>query len=249
MPLYASYLATDDCHLNVSRGLTKHATSLFKFGYSANVGSAAVETIWDGGTVYTYPAASNTVVVTSDGGANDSGLQILVSGLDENYADLEETVTLSALGTANTGNTFSRVFRAYNAGGTDMNSLTDYMVMQMGGTTVAQFSGEDEQTLMAVYTVPAGKTLYIKRVMVSSGTENANRFIKARLVARREGGVFRTAAKFTLKSDFPGDKVFEYPLAFPAKTDIEVRAITSSSQAEVAASFEGVLIDEAQYLD
>ena len=248
MPLNPSFLATDDYHLNVSRGLTKHASSLFKFGYSANVGSTVTETVWDGGTAYTYPAVSNTVVVTSDGGASDSGLQILVSGLDANYAELEETVTLSALGTANTGNTFSRVFRSYNAGSTEMNSVTDYMVLQMSGSTVAQFSGEDEQTLMAVYTVPAGKTLYIKRAMVSSGTENGNRFIRASLVARRDGGVFRTAAKFSLKySSFDG--VFEYPLAFPAKTDIEVRAITSSSTAEVAASFEGVLIDEAQYLD
>jgi hypothetical protein len=98
---------------------------------------------------------------------------------------------------------------------------------------------------MAVYTVPAGKTLYVVRGSISSGTENANKYLTGRLLARFFGGVFRTQAKVTLADSFV-DFDWELPLKIPEKTDIEARAIASSaSTMAVAATFEGILIDNA----
>jgi len=74
------FYPTDDTKLNIARGLVRKTVSLFKFGFNDTVGTA-YETIWDGGGTYTYPTVANTVVVTSDGAANDSGVKVTVSGL------------------------------------------------------------------------------------------------------------------------------------------------------------------------
>jgi len=40
---------------------------------------------------------------------------------------------------------------------------------------------------------------------------------------------------------------FDVPLKFTEKTDIEVRAKTSSSDTDVSASFEGIIYDDPEY--
>lgn len=239
------FYPTDDTKLNIARGLVRKTSSLFKFGFNDTVGTA-YETIWDGGGTYTYPTVANTVVVTSDGAANDSGVKVTVSGLDANYADLSEEVTLNASGTATTGNTFIRVFRSFNSGSTEMNSDSDDMVLTHSGTTVAQFKGENNQTLMAVYTVPAGKTFYMKKVMVSAHEESGNKFVTVKLLCKESNGVFRTQIIFGMKNQFDVLE-FDVPLKFTEKTDIEVRAKTSSSDTDVSASFEGIIYDDPEY--
>lgn len=239
------FYPTDDTKLNIARGLVRKTVSLFKFGFNDTVGTT-YETIWDGGGSYSYPTVANTVVVTSDGAANDSGVKVTVTGLDANYADLSEEVTLNASGTATTGNTFIRVFRSFNSGSTEMNSDTDDMVLTHSGITVAQFKGEHNQTLMAVYTVPAGKTFYMKKFMASSHVGTGNVFNTIKVIARKPDGVFRTQFIFGMKDQFDVQE-FDVPLKFTEKTDIEIRAKTSSSDTDVSASFEGVIYDDPEY--
>ena len=239
------FYPTDDTKLNIARGLVRKTVSLFKFGFNNTVGTS-YETIWDGGSTYSYPTVANTVVVTSDGAANDSGVKVTVTGLDANYADLSEEVTLNASGTATTGNTFIRVFRSFNSGSTEMNSDSDNMVLTHSGTTVAQFKGEHNQTQMAVYTVPAGKTFYMKKFSVSTHSAAGNIFNTIKLICREPNGVFRTHTIFGMKDQFD-QIIFDVPLKFTEKTDIEVRAKTSANDTDVAALFEGVIYDDPEY--
>ena len=239
------FYLTDDNKLNIARSLVRKTSPLFKFGYNSDIGTS-YETVWDGGGIYSYPTAANTVVVTSDGAANDSGIKVTVSGLDADYNELSEEVTLDASGTATTSNTFIRVFRSFNSGNTDMNSTSDDMVMTLSGSTVAQFNGYDQQTLMAVYTVPAGKTFYLKRLVAGSGTENVayNTIV---LRARKPDGVFRTHNKITLRNAFDIQE-FDVPLKFTEKTDIEVQAISSQQTSEISVSFEGIVYEDREEL-
>lgn len=237
------FYPTDDPKLNIARGLVRKTSSLFKFGFNGNVGTS-YETVWDGGGTYSYPTVANTVVVTSDGAANDSGVKVTVVGLDANYADLSEEVTLNASGTATTTNSFIRVYRSFNSGNTDMNSTSDDMVLSHSGTTVAQFNGFDQQTLMAVYTVPAGKTFYLKRLVAGCGTEFVT-YNTVVLRSRKSNGVFRTHNKITLRNQFDIQE-FDIPLKFTEKTDIEVQADSSSGSSEISVSFEGVVYDSVE---
>lgn len=230
--------------LQASRGQIGYHTALFKYGYNPLIINAN-ETIWDAGGLYSYPGSALAMTVTSAAAATDNGVTVLVQGLDENYLEVSEEVTLAGLGTATTTQTFLRVFRAYVSGST---APTDNITISNGGTTYAQITNGENQTLMAVYTVPAGKTLYVTQGVATHGTDTSGAFMTVRFMVRRPSGVFRTQVKVDLIGGeilFP----FTYPLEIPEKSDVEVRAICSKNQNNaIAAVFEGVLINNGSDL-
>lgn len=227
--------------LQVARGQITFHTPLFKYGYNPLIINVQ-ETIWDVGGVYAYPASAVAMTVTSASGATDSGVTGVVFGLDTNYNEVSEAFTLNASGTYTTTQTFLRVYRAYITGSTAPAGNID---VANGGTTYARITAGENQTLMAVYTVPAGKTLYVTRGIATHGTDTAGAYMTIRFKVRDQGSVLRTAAKVDLVGgtiDFP----FDYPLKINEKSDVEVTAICSKNQNNaVAATFEGVLIDNA----
>lgn len=225
--------------LQVSRGLVDDHRRVFKFGYNPLIQNIE-ETIWDVGGLYAYPSSAVQMTVTSASGATDNGVQILVAGLDTNYDELSETVTLASTGTATTTNSFLRVFRAYVVGS---QAPVGNVNITNGGVTYARVSAGANQTLMAVWTVPAGFTAYMFQTDVTAFTEQNNKFATIRLIAREYGGVFRTREKFDAFQG-PVTQEFKFPIPLPEKTDMEFRAIGSSSNADlhVAARFDIVYI-------
>lgn len=227
--------------LQVSRNQISYHTPLFKYGYNPLIINVN-ETIWDVGGLYAYPGSAVVMTVTSASGATDEGVKITLFGLDTNYAEQSEEVTLNASGVATTENTYLRVFRAYVSGDT---APAGNVNITNGGTTYARVTAGENQTLMAVYTVPAGKTLYVTQGVATHGTETSGAYMTVRFAVRSFGGVFRTATKV----DIIGGEIlfpFTYPLRIEEKSDIEVRAICSKNQNNaVGATFEGVLVDNA----
>lgn len=230
--------------LQASRGQIAYHTTLFKYGYNSNIINVN-ETIWDAGGIYAYPASAVVMTVASASGATDAGVKVTVFGLDANYAEQSEEVTLNASGTINTTGSYIRVFRAFVSGATAPAGNID---ISNGGTTYARITAGENQTLMAVYTVPAGKTLYLHNGTATHGTDTAGAFMTIRFMIRSFGGVFRTATKIDVTGAellFP----FHYPLRLPEKTDLEVRAICNKNQVNaVSATFEGVLVNNGEDL-
>jgi hypothetical protein len=231
----------------ISGGLSYSSTSpfgnesIFKFGHNPLINNIE-ETVWENGGIYTYPTSAVVMTVTSSAGATDNGVEILVSGLDENYQQASETVTLAGSGTATTSTTFIRVFRSYVAGSQD---TTGNITISNGGITYAYVNG-DNQTLMSVYTVPAGYTAYLTQTDTTVHTEANNKFATVRIVAREFGKVFRTQELFTAALGSVS-RTYTVPVSFPEKTDIEARAIGSSSNANlhVAVTNEFTLVNNS----
>lgn len=226
--------------LQVSRGQVAWHKTLFKYGYNPLIINVN-ETIWDGGGIYAYPASALAMTVTSAGGATDEDVQVMVVGLDADWKEAQQEVTLNSSGTATTTQTFRRVFRAYVSGS---QAPTGNITVANGGTTYAQITLGENQTLMAVYTVPAKHTFYLTNGTATHGTGTSGGvFMTVRFMVRNFGGVFRTATKIDIVESevlFP----FTFPLALPEKTDLEARAICNKNQNNaVSATFEGVLVD------
>lgn len=231
--------------LQVSRGHVAYHQTLFKYGYNPLIINVN-ETIWDGGGIYSYPGSALAMTVTSAGGATDEDVKVTVLGLDGDFAEAQQEVTLNGSGTATTTQTFRRVFRAYVSGS---QAPTGNITIANGGTTYAQITNGENQTLMAVYTVPAGKTFYLTNGTATHGTGTSGGvFMTVRFMTREFGGVFRTATKIDIVESevlFP----FTFPLRLPEKTDLEVRAICNKNQNNaVSATFEGVLVDNGEAL-
>jgi hypothetical protein len=227
-------------YLQVSRGLIDGHKRVFKFGYNGEIQNIE-ETIWDVGGLYTYPSSAVTMTATSSSGATDSGIEITIQGVDTNYAELSETVTLDAAGTATTTGSFLRVYRAFVSGST---ASAGNITIANGGTTYAYLSVADQQTLMALWTVPAGYTAYLFQLDTTAFTIQNNKVATIRMLTRQPNGVFRTQNKFDLfEGSYHQDITCPQPI--PEKTDIEFRAIADSSNADlrVAATFDIIYIE------
>lgn len=218
--------------LELAAGNITGQSHINKFGYDENVGTVSYGTIWDGGSIYSYIGTPGVASVTSDDGG-DTGNLVDIQGLDADYNLVTETVAVGSTGTQ----VFSRVFRAICQ--TECVGEVDIIVDSATRATVLAGAG---QTLMALYTVPAGKTAYLLKFQGSIDKSNGE--AKFRLMARPFGngfqvkGQFGTAAGSYVSYDYP------IPLKFEEKTDIEIRAIAGSTLG-AGAIFDLVLVDNA----
>ena len=237
-----SFLDSDQ--FQIARGHIPTVSHLYKFGYNPALVNTE-ETIWGGSNLYTYPSSASVLALTSTS-SSDAGLQVTVIGLDQDWIERKETITLDGTDPSvtgvNTETTFIRVYRMYNPNST---AYTGNILAKISSTTHAQITAGNDQTLMAVYSVPAGKTLYLTRGSISHGSDDKTAFLTGKLLVRSFGGVFRTQNIQNLNNIFL-DFDWEVPLKISAKSDIECRAVCSKNQANaVSATFEGILIDGA----
>lgn len=225
--------------LQVARGQIPAHKKVHKFGFN-NLIQNSEETVWTNGGTYAYATSGENLLVSSTAGASDSGVEITLQGLDADYNEIEEVFTLGS-GTYTTTKSFFRSYRAFVSGS---QAATGTVNFRGGGAVVrAQILADDQQTLMAVWTVPAGYTAYILQNNTTCYTEANNKFGITRLITRESGGVFRTQDKHTVVLS---QNVVHYPVpkSFPEKTDIEIRAVGSSSNSnlQVSSSFDIIYI-------
>lgn len=239
--------------LQVARGHIEGHKTLFKFGNNADI-NGSLETIWSHGGLYVYPAAAIQMKVSSSS-ADDTALgsgarTVFVYGLDADYNEITEIVTLDGQTEVLTAQSFLRVSRAYVVTAGNGNTAAGTIYVGTGtvtagvpATVYAEIALGENQTTMAVWTVPARHTLYVYRGLFSAASNNDTQYILGKFMIRTVGGVFRNAADVTSNSNaIPYD--FEIPLAIPEKTDIETRAIAlSGTNFFVTASFEGIYIE------
>ena len=223
--------------LHVQRGYVQEHKSASKFGYATSVSGTEVA-VFNGGLEYVYAASAAPMYVYAASGTNTTS-QITIEGLDADYNELSNIVTLNATTTVATSGSFIRVNRTFVSN--DVPAEENVHVNNSAGNLNSELEPNENQSLQAVYTIPAGYTGYLDQVAAGTATEVANKFIRVRLKTREPGGVFRTRAKFTVASG-NYEEVFKYPIEIPEKSDIEVTAESSSGVNEVSAIFNLLLI-------
>lgn len=238
--------------LQVARGQIPLHKLLFKFGNNADI-NGSLETIWSHGGLYSYPSSAITMKVSSssadDTSSGTGARTVTVYGLDANYNEINETVILNGQTAVDTVNQYIRVFRAFvvtaGSGATAAGTIyvgTGVVTAGVPATVYAEIALGENQTTMAIWTVPAGYTAYINGGTFSAASNNAAQYVLGKFVVRPFGSVFRNAADITVNSNvFRYD--WEYPLAIPEKSDIEARAIAlSGTNFYVTAAFELIYI-------
>ena len=234
--------------LQVARGQIAFHKNIFKFGFNPDIDDS-LETIWAQGGLYTYLSTATTLYISSSSIADDAAgtgaRTATVSGLDANYDEVSVTVDLDGqngvqLGDASNWIRVNRI-TVNTAGSGDQNAGVLYV-----GTEASPSSGVpsnkyatvaigDNQTLMALWTVPRGYSAYLKQTDITVNTEANNKFGNISVVTRAFGGVFQIKDKFSIQNA-SHHQDYAFPLKFEEKTDIEVRAIGSSSNANIAVS-------------
>lgn len=214
--------------------------TLGKFGENPNVGTS-LEDVWDTGGLYSYLNLAEQLKIFSDSSDDSSegiGLRtVQLYGLNEDYLEINEIVTLNGLTAVTTVNHFLRIFRmigrSAGSGGTNVGNI--FAKDNAGTNTLAQIQIGNAQTLMALWTVPIGKTLYLSQWWVTSLDEKGAKFS---LFVRPHNEVFQLKRKIILKDN-------SFKLAFPAKfpiaekSDIAIRILCEKEGSIVTSGFDG----------
>lgn len=228
--------------LLVAKGLVKGHSFIHKFGANFDVdNNSTPESIWTAGGLYPWSALSTAQTLylkSSDSGDTDT---VTVQGLDSNYELLEEIVTLTGTTAVTTTNQFLRVYRMiYNHGSSNAGDITAH-VTSASGTVVAQIDEGLSQTLMAIYTVPAGYTAYL---YCGDASIQKNKDGRIDFYQRPFGAAFRIAH---MGEVFEGTYRYDFPIPIPlaAKTDLDVRITdVESNNTRVAANFDMILVSD-----
>lgn len=229
---------TPNVYLDVARDAISNSKIVHKFGANFDIDQGTDhESVWTGGGVYPWASlATAQIIYCLSTSASDTAV-LTIEGLDANYHEQTETVTLTGASAVTTSNTFIRVFRMTYEDGANVGTITARTV-SASGTVVAQIDVGYAQTLMAVYTVPAGHTGYL---VALDSTIDSNKNAQLLMYHRLFGKPFRIAHVAETSGHYRYD--FHAPLRVPEKTDIDIRIDNvSGNDARVTANFDIVLI-------
>ena len=180
--------------LSVAMTNTPNQTYVQKYGFNGDLdanhhGDVASQTIWSYSGAYPWSSLGSpaTIHATSTD-TNDTGVELHVEGLDENWDLASQRVTLNGTNNIPLSGSWRRVFRAYTCNDTKSNGDI-HVELDTDNTVIAHVPITEQQTLMAVYTVPRGYTAYLT---CFDCTISRNEDMLFRLRTREPGGVFRT---------------------------------------------------------
>ena len=252
--------------LSIAQGNVTGVTFIHKFGFAGDFDQTdGFATVWDGANdadiaqmQYTYSTSNaiDSISSTDTGDTQDIEIQGLYDDGSGNWLISNQTVTLTGQTRVALSQPLIRVFRMVNVNTVDIAGFVycyENTALSAGrpvDTTKirAVIENGNNQTLMAVYTIPSGTTGYMRDWYASTaGANRATNYI-IDLRARPMGGVFQVKHRSAL--DIGGTTYiqhkYEEPEVFSAKTDIEMRCKLTAvgvTGAAVSSGFDIVLVD------
>jgi hypothetical protein len=222
-----------------------------KFGYTTGITTGGYQAIWPGGTTYTFASAPFTAEIVSassnDDATSTGARTATVYGLGADYSTRQETVTLT--GTTPTTLTSTGWLRVnqvtVDTAGSRGSNIGKLSVRPAGGgTTYGIVSAGSNQTVQAVYTVPAGHRGYLLSESISAQrpVQGSNKTASGtfKLLARTStGGVFRVQQEHPIEHNH--DHHYDIPIPYPAKTDLVFNVRAYSSDVDSGVEFNMLL--------
>ena len=221
--------------LEIAAGQSSKLSSINVFGFNRTIGTD-FETIWQYGGSYPFPTSAATLSCVSSSAADT--MTVLISGLDADYQEIYDVVTLQGLTPVSTTNAFFRVNNAVILSGSNAGNIT----ITHGSDVVSYIGVEIGLSQQCVYTPPAGKDLYLFRISMTSGTVNPNKYITYRNVVTNSSGRTLRVAEGTFQNNQQNfDR--QIPFRIAEKTDFTFEAKSSSGSNELSIFIETVLMD------
>lgn len=227
-----------------------------KFGTHDDVDSNTInQAVWSYADVagdYTFPNDTGEIMYISSNNDNDT-MPIKVQGLDENFKEKEEVVTMQGQNPITLGGKWSRINRVYND---DTDDVAGNIFVYTNGantdgepntpsTVKAIIENGHNQTMQAVYTVPINNLFHLSSYHLSCDAKvsNTTANLTLKLVVRQKGSVFRTQEIIALSNSCPSAIKLDMPLPIPGGSDVMFQVASSTNNnMHVHCVFEGMLL-------
>lgn len=242
--------------LQVSRGLVPGWSFFDKFGLNPEIDLGQVEAIWKAGGLYTgFPTNAAETMEVRSSATNDTGTLIVYNLLDED-GDLMDPVTNTLTGTSWVSLGTQKYYRGAtrmiyhpDTSTTNVNNIGQ-IACRWTTTTNAIFGtieAGDNQTEIAMYTVPKDHTLYLNAAFIRlSRSSGAAGSAEVDFLIRTQGSTgFRPviAPIITDASSFEREGSDFLPI--PAMTDIKFETQdVSDNNSIITAEMSGYLHDQ-----
>jgi hypothetical protein len=204
--------------MQITQGLIAGHTVEQITGY--NPTTSAGDAVWSAGTAYPWSSlvtAQTLYLKSSTNNATDRSMPILIDGLDANYANQTEVITLDASDSRTVITSTKQFLRIHsimcNGANTNAGDITVH-VTSGTGTVVSKMSAGRGRAQAGVYTVPAGYTGYLFKFDSSSTAATVVNFM--RRAFNKAFTVLHVAIvdNSTYIYDFP------FPIVLSEKTDV-----------------------------
>lgn len=257
----------DDPIVQIAFGDVPGRSLIVKFGRNSDCDQAAStggggatpigRDIWDGGiagaAAWVPPTAARIHNLASanneDGGStggNTGALTVKVFGLDGSFAEQEETVSLGGITDAATINSYTMIYRmevlTVGSAGRNLGGIT--ATAAVDGTVTAKITADMNQSLMAIYQVPADR----KGVIIQWGGDihrkgGAQKFVDIFLMTMKFGGPWRVRDTEAFATDGTNGDTLAVHKVVEAKEYVKIIADPSADAQDIAGKFEIVMED------
>ncbi len=243
--------------LAIAKGDVTNTTFIHKFGKAPNFDSGdGFVTVWDGSddsnlAIMDYVYSTSPIIDSLSCGGTDT-TTIQVQGLDSDYKIVLQEKALTGQTRVALDTSLIRVFRLKNVGSVDLSSdcyCFENTALSSGvpidtSKVRAQIHSDNNQTLMAIFTIPAGAVGYLRDWYASTAGAKKDTAHEIKLFARPFGQVFQLKHDANIVSDGTSyiQHVYVEPEVFPEKTDIEMKVNTGQDGAGVSGGFDIVIV-------
>jgi hypothetical protein len=244
--------ANSDLLLDIPRGSISSLDHILKFGKVILAASATPEDVWDGGGDYPWPTVAQIHdIVSTDAdddfvGASGNGARTVeIFGLDANYDQISETVTMNGQLDVPTTRSYLRINRMVvrTAGDTGSNEGTITATGQTDATVTSQITIGNNQTLQAIYTIPNNRIGYMTHYYSAMDRNVTTGAADIQLFIRPQSEVFQL--KHIIGTIAAGASYFHHDfgvyLQVLAKSDIKIRAAVTANNTHISAGFDIIL--------
>ena len=231
-----------DWHSAVALGKSGGNSARNIFGYNDAIGTTFVPG-WELTTPYPWPTAAATMTLRWN--TADAGYTILIRGLDANYDEIQETITLTATPvTQTTQNQYLRindVVTVATPGGAYGNPANNISLTNAANTeTYARIRGGEGKNQASIYTVPRGYQYALLRISAFCASASLNnRTLAFRNVARLKTGVILRVAETEFLEQMIIDR--QVPFVYDECTDVEFQLKGSAGTQFIGVFGEGIL--------
>lgn len=227
----------NDERLLLARGQIRGATVRNIFGYQSAV-TNGFKPAWEVASAYTYPTGSGLAMTVESTSTSDNGKTLLIQGLDSDYNDKTETVTLNSASPPVTDLFFRINDVILTSGTTNIGTIT----LKNAGTTYAGIRIGDGRNQASIYTVPANREFYLYRIDAFSNDSTAIKPMVFRNFTQNSNGQQYNVAR----TSFFGNMNIQrrIPFKYSEKTDIQFQLRTLVGSHEGAVFGEGYLVSK-----